>query len=460
MSDKYVLTPADRVPAITPEEFYNRVADADANGPVPDYLREASTYEGTNYEIPIERYISKDYHDLEVEKLWKNVWQMACREEEIPEAGDIYLYEVATLQYIVVRTPSGVIKAYPNSCLHRGRQLVDCNKRVSQIRCSFHGFTWELDGRIASMPCAWEFSHIEDPQEWQLPEVKVATWGGFVFINPNPEAEPLADFLGAIDRHYEKAPLEDRYIAGHARKVVPCNWKVAQEAFLEAYHVFATHPQLVPHGSQTDMKYDVFGNFSRSVGVNYIQNAYSGFEMTQQELLDSVLDRREDQERTAVIEEGENVRDKMIKGARASYERTVGEPSDKFSDSEMVDICFMSIFPNVHPWTLFTGICYQFRPYKNDPDKSWMDVYLLRPFNKAEGRPAPAKVRFLSDDEDFTCAPEMGVYLARISNQDAFNFGPIQQGMKASARKTLRYSRYQESRIRHFHSLLEQKVGR
>jgi len=292
-----------RVPAITPEEFYNRVANSDPC-PVPDFLRETSTYEGNSFQVPVERFLSKDYCDVEVEKLWKRVWQVACREEEIAEVGDIYLYEVATLQFIIVRTAPNKIKAYPNSCLHRGRRLVDSDKRASQLRCPFHGFTWDLEGRIAQIPCAWEFSHIEDPERWHLPEVRVETWGGFVFINPDPAAETLSDFLGDIDRHYERYPLEDRYIAGHARKIVPCNWKIAQEAFLEAYHVYGTHPQLVPQGAHSDTKYDAFGNFSRSLGVNYIPNALTAFDPDNQEIFDSIADRRLDQERNIIAKEG------------------------------------------------------------------------------------------------------------------------------------------------------------
>ncbi len=448
-----------RVPAITAADFYNRVADADSR-PVPEVLREYSPYRGGNYEIAVERFISKDYHLLEVEKLWKRVWQVACREEEIPEVGDIYRYEVATLQFIVVRSAHDRIKAFPNSCLHRGRQLVDCNKRATELRCPFHGFTWDLEGRISSIPNAWEFSRIKDPGHWQLPECKVATWGGFVFINPDPNAEPLRDFLGDIDRHYERYPLSERYIAGHARKVVAANWKVAQEAFLEAYHVYGTHPQLVPQGSHSDMKYDCYGNYSRAVGVNYIPNSFLGYELSNQEILDSTVDLRMDQERSVQAKEGYTVRQQMAEMARAGLERATGEPSDRYADSELIDICFMSIFPNIHPWSLFNRICYQFRPYQDDPDRSWMDVFQLMPFDKSKGRPPAAKVHVLADDEDWTAAPEINVFLARISNQDTSNMAPVQNGMKASAKKFVQYSEYQESRIRHFHELLGKWVGK
>jgi hypothetical protein len=126
----------------------------------------------------------------------------------------------------------------------------------------------------------------------------------------------------------------------------------------------------------------------------------------------------------------------------------------------MIDICFLSVFPNFHPWPLFARICYLFRPYKDDPNRAWMDIYQLMPFDKKKGRPAPAKVHQLQEDEDWTKAPEIGVYLGRISNQDVYNLGPLQEGLRASATGVVNYSKYQESRIRHFHDLLGKWVGR
>jgi phenylpropionate dioxygenase-like ring-hydroxylating dioxygenase large terminal subunit len=448
-----------RVPAITAGDFYNQVADMDSK-PVPDVLREHHPYKGGNYEVPVERFISKEYHSLEVEKLWKRVWQVACREEEIPEVGDVYLYEIATLQYIVVRSAPDRIKAFPNSCLHRGRQLVECNKRAAELRCPFHGFTWDLQGRISSIPNAWEFARIKDPDHWQLKECSVDTWGGFVFINPDANAAPLKEFLGDIDRHYERYPLNNRYTAGHARKVVHANWKVVQEAFLEAYHVYGTHPQFVPQGSHSDIKYDCYDNYSRGLGVNYIPNSTLGYDLTTQEILDSTVDLRIDQERTVMAKEGYTARQQMAEMARLGLERATGQSSEKYADSELIDVCFMSIFPNIHPWTLFSRICYQFRPYKDDPDCSWMDIFQLMPFDKSKGRPPAAKVHILSDEEDWTQAPEINVFLGRVSNQDTANMAPVQNGMKASSSKFVQYSEYQESRIRHFHGLLEKWVGK
>lgn len=459
MTNATKLERTQRVPAVTAEEFYNRVADQDSQA-VPAVLRESHPFQGDFYEVPIERFVSKEYHDLEVEGLWKRVWQVACREEEIPAVGDVYLYEVASLQFIIVRSAPDRIKAFPNACLHRGRQLVDGCKHAEMLRCPFHGFSWDLDGRIAAIPNAWEFSHIEDPEHWQLPECQVETWGGFVFINPDTEAGPLAEFLGDINRHYERYPLQDRYIAGHVRKIVDANWKVVQEAFLEAYHVYGTHPQLTPQASHSDWKYDCYENFSRALGVNYIPNAALAFDPTTQDILDSAMDLRLDQDRFFEAKAGYTAREQMAEAARENVERLTGKSAAHYSDSELVDICFMSIFPNVHPWTLFSRICYLFRPYKDDPNRSWMDIYQLVPVNEAEGRPPAAAVEVLTEDQDWTQAKGLNPVLARIANQDTYNMKPVQDGLKASARKVVEYSEYQESRIRHFHELLTQWVGK
>ena len=106
-----------------------------------------------------------------------------------------------------------------------------------------------VDGSLSSIPCAWDFPQVEDPADWGLREVQVATWGGFVFINPDPAAPTLTSHVGELTDHFARWPLEDRFVQVHVAKVIRCNWKVAQEAFMEAMHVVATHPQSRGEGS-------------------------------------------------------------------------------------------------------------------------------------------------------------------------------------------------------------------
>src|SRR3954469_21569011 len=176
--------------------------------PLPEYLREPHHYTPRTTEIPVERYTSRAWHGVEKEHLGRKGWRFACREEHLPEVGSYVIYDIAGDSYVIVRSKDG-IKAFVNACLHRGRALKDYDGRCSEFRCSFHGFTWRLDGSLRHTPAPSEFPDIEANREaWRLPEAKVGTWGGFVFINPDPEAGPLEEFLGTLPAHFARWDFE------------------------------------------------------------------------------------------------------------------------------------------------------------------------------------------------------------------------------------------------------------
>jgi len=103
---------------------YQTLLDTDTR-PVPEVLRMESARELPSVRVPIDRYTSQEFHDLEVERVWKRAWQMACREEEIPEPGDHMVYEIAGMEALIVRGADQSIRAFANTCLHRGRALKD-----------------------------------------------------------------------------------------------------------------------------------------------------------------------------------------------------------------------------------------------------------------------------------------------------------------------------------------------
>jgi phenylpropionate dioxygenase-like ring-hydroxylating dioxygenase large terminal subunit len=133
--------------------------------PVPDALRASTqTYLGSA-PLSVERYLSRERHEQEKRLLWPRVWQSLCRESEISAPGDYYVHDIADTSVLVVRTERGVIRAYPNACLHRGRQLkAGAGSGLGHSRdltCPFHGFRWNLDGGFEGAPCQWDFPHIE-----------------------------------------------------------------------------------------------------------------------------------------------------------------------------------------------------------------------------------------------------------------------------------------------------------
>ena len=196
--------------------------------------------------IPAKRYYDQEFFDLEREKLWPHVWQMAARLEEIPEVGDYVEYRILDKSVIVVRTKSGV-KAFHNTCRHRGVQLVSGpgNCKTKGFICPFHGWRWNMEGDNTFVFGKQIFSEENlEKAELNLAPCRVELWGGCAFINFDDDAPNLLESLGPIAdrlgiRNVDKLKMEWWY-----GTVLPTNWKLAMEAFMEGYHTMRTHPQL------------------------------------------------------------------------------------------------------------------------------------------------------------------------------------------------------------------------
>ncbi len=406
---------------------------------IPETLRMEHSLEGGVRKVPTERYTQKKWHDLEVERLWKRVWQMACHVDDIPEVGDYIVYDVAHLSWIVVRTGEDEFKAYNNACLHRGRQLREFDgKKATEFRCPFHGWCWEIDGSLREIPSEWDFPEVRE-DAGHLREAKVGTWGGFVFINPDSDCESFEDYLGDLPKHYEKYEYEKKYKQMHVAKVVRANWKANQEAFMEGYHIIATHPQLMIYGGDgANHQYDSFGNWSRAVTVAARTSAHRNIHPPRDEVFAT--------------------RHKMADMMRESLRETIGDRVDIYCDAELIDGQYNNLFPNFHPWGSFSRIVYRFRPYGDDPDMSIMEVIYLAPWPEDKPKPPAAQIHWLGPDEHWTEAPEMGG-LARVLNQDSYNLPKVQKGLKTKQDPYIYLAAYEEGKVRHFHHLYDQWVA-
>ena len=440
--------------------------------PVPDALRLTSTADLGHDPIPVTRYTSRPFYDAEVEHLWPKVWQMACREEAIPDVGDVHVYEIGTRSALVVRTADGTIKAYPNACLHRGTELkaADCN--VSELLCPFHGFCWNLDGTLANIPSPWDFPRL-DPDELRLPELRVATWQGFVFVNFDESAPPLEEYLGGIVGHFEstaRPPLDERFTAVHVAKVLEANWKTALEAFLESYHVITTHPQTMPYIDDVNTQYDVFPgepHWNRMITALGVPSPHLGPGISEDDVAEALrrdqilLDVLTNPDPAALaVPEGGTAREMLAGFARKMVGLMTGFDAEGagITDCEATDGIQYFVFPNFVPWPgMGAPIVYRFRPYGDRVDRCVMDLMLLYPCTPGQPRPPAPPVHWLADDEDFTAAPELGG-LASGLNQDLDNIPRIQRGLHSTVKKSVYLADYQESRIRHFHTVLGRYV--
>jgi hypothetical protein len=122
------------------------------------------------------------------------------------------------------------------------------------------------------------------------------------------------------------------------------------------------------------------------------------------------------------------------------------------------DSFYYTLFPNFHPWGAYNLITYRFRPYGSDHRRSIMECMYLAPFANGE-RPPPAEIHWLDEDQDWTQAPELG-FLARVFNQDTFNLPHVQRGLEATAATHTTLGSYGESKIRHFHAILDRFLAR
>ena len=441
---------------------YQDYLDRDSR-PVPQSLRERSLRDIGGAPVDAARYTSPAFAELEAQRMWTRTWQMACREEELPEPGDTMIYDIVGRSLLVTRQADGSIRALHNSCTHRGRKLMLESGKVGHFRCPFHGFTWELDGALRSIPCRWDFEHVSEA-DFRLPEARVGTWGGFVFINMDPAAMPLEQYLEVLPRHFERWRLQDCWKAVHVAKRIPCNWKVAQEAFMESYHVIGTHPQILAVIADANSQYDIYGDHvSRNLAAFGAPSPHLGESGVEpQQTLDGMLQlmgRRAGALGTIAADAARGPRAILGDANRRAFARAFEGDFSQATDAETLDALVYNVFPNFAPWGGFApNIVYRWRPDCGNVNSCLMEVMILKRPERGQPRPRPVPVHLLRDDEPWSAATEIPI-LGPVIDQDMSNMPFVQEGLVASATGRVQLGAYQEIRIRHFHQTLDRYLA-
>ena len=209
-------------------------------------LREVP-FKVTNPElIPKERYYEEEFFRLEKQHFWSKVWQMACRLEEIPEVGDWVEYRILDQSVLIVRTNDGV-KAYHNACRHRGMELAQehGNCKNEGFICPFHGWRYNLEGKNTFTWGRHLFSEETLAEVGiNLQPVRIDFWANCAFINFDENAAPFYDYIKPIADRLAPHNVDKLQVEWWTSSVVPCNWKLAMEAFMEGLHTMKTHPQI------------------------------------------------------------------------------------------------------------------------------------------------------------------------------------------------------------------------
>ena len=432
--------------------------------PVPASLTDHSYVPQGVASVPKSRYTSPTFAELENRYMWTSTWQVVCTLDELAQPGDHVVYDIADQSVIVVRTSGGAIKAFHNSCLHRGTKLRVDDGRVGSFRCPFHGWRWDLDGELVELPAEWDF-----PQVWQqpdscLPQAQVAEWCGFVFVNLDPDAPRFDDVARKLVEHFSRDfGMADRYKAFHAVKEVPANWKVCMEAFAEGYHVIATHPQILEFAGDANSEYSIWPEspfVTRFINGFGIQSPHLG-PLTEQQVADAYLAFSGRAPRgSAQVPDGASARQVVAGVFRERMAATFGKDLSAVSDSEILDAHLYHLFPAFAPWA-GTGqsLVYRWRPGPT-PDTCFMDVMRMLPVPDAAPRPAPAPIQRLRLEQSWSEAEGMGG-LAAVFEQDMANLPRVQLGLKMTARRAprvVRFGLYQEARMRLIHRHIDRCI--
>lgn len=432
--------------------------------------------------FPVEAYLSQEYARAEGDRLWSKVWLHAARVEEIPDVGDYVTFDVGEDSIVIVRSAPDTIRAYHNVCSHRGRRLVDtppgaqcAHGRKKMFVCGFHGWRYDLDGKCTFKLDEPDWKGKLTEERTRLNEVKADTWGGWIFINMDPNCVPLREYLepaASILDPFEFAKMRYKW---RQWVIFDCNWKTAIEAFMEPYHVEGTHSQL--------LKYGQYYAYSKAHGLH----AVSGFDERDPSLKmkqSSTITRagKGKDPRTSTYElqneiyttvNNASTTETLVNAAkRLVDELPEGTPAGDvikhwLASARADDAARGVAWPTITPeqmseaglaWSIFPNmailqgitfaLCYRARPFGDDPHKCIFESYAL------ERYPEGAEPR-----TEWVYAEPTAEKWGFVLSQDFSNMGAVQKGMRSRGFRGTLPNPHQERKVTNFHRNLARYMG-
>ena len=426
-----------------------------------------------------EAYVSRDYARAEQDRLWRRVWQMAGRVEELPDVGSYLTYEIMDDSILIVRTSPDEIAAYHNVCPHRGRRLEDCGPRernacgrAQGFACRYHGWSFDLEGRNTHIPYADDWQGSLDAAQSSLAPVALETWGGWIFVNMDPDCGPLREYLAPIPEMLDPFGLDRMRYRWRKWGVFPCNWKVAMEAFNETYHVQTTHPEFNrfgsfrgwarSHGLHTHIGYDTAADADENQKAKLRVATEGDARVETAFMQDYIWEKANTNTTQTLVDAARRLVDELPEGTpTAEVQRHWIESARR--DDEARGVVWASVDP-AHvaktgtAWQIFPNfqighavnnmLCYSARPYGDDPDQCIFEaaVYELFP----EGEAPKTEWEFCPPTEEAWCY---------VLAQDFSNMAAVQQGMKSAGFRGTRPNPYMERSTVSLHHNLARYMG-
>jgi phenylpropionate dioxygenase-like ring-hydroxylating dioxygenase large terminal subunit len=448
----------------------NAVTAAGTPGWQAHLVPDADSSHGAPTRIPTARYTSAAFLAAELAHLWTDVWQLVCRADELPAAGDYYEYVIGHQSFLLVRGEDGRVRGFHNVCPHRANLLrAGCGNTGARLRCGFHGWTFGLDGALERITDRDTFDPL-DESAYNLRHVAVEEWAGWLFLHPQPSpTESLDEFLDPLPSLLARYRLEQLVpVELNLTMIVPANWKVAVESFIEVYHVHAIHPQLLPNGDDVNMRYDHWTRHSRMVRPYGVPSPRLGppESVDIEEILESIFgpppddgndgpddpsvragsadgwrlfERYRDEAGNLALPHDVTVRD-VLRDHYRSASLAKGVDFSDLDPDQFVDNSQFLIFPNIVVNVNPTAILlFRFLPHPSDPNVCTWDTLK---FDWVTDRSAPP---------DRPPRREIGASesLGTLLDQDLAQIVRVQRGLRTGALDAITLSR-QERRIEHF----------
>lgn len=425
-----------------------------------------------------EAYVSGEYARRERDRLWRRTWLQAGRVEELPDVGNFITYQIHDDSILIVRSAPDQLRAFHNVCSHRGRRLVDtpagarnaCGKARSFV-CGFHAWRYDLDGKC---------THALEQQDWKgalseartrLGEVNVDTWGGWVWINLDPDCQPLREYLEPAAAMLDPFQLENMRYKWRRWLVFNCNWKVAMEAFCETYHVPGTHPEFTrfgdfsgwsrAHGLHSNLGYE--SSKDLEAGASKVRLGNGGDpRVATAEMQLYIMSEVNAVTTQTLVDAATRLVDELPEGT---------PPSQVFAhwleSAQRDDAARGVVWPEVDPahvgkagtaWQIFpnfqighavnNALCYSARPHGSDPNQCIFEVSVFELFPKDQA-PKTEWVYTPADD------PAWGSVLP----QDFSNMEAVQAGLRSGGFRGAMPNPYRERSVVNLHRNLARYMG-
>jgi phenylpropionate dioxygenase-like ring-hydroxylating dioxygenase large terminal subunit len=414
--------------------------------------------------ITAERYISHDWMELENKNLWPRVWHLGGLVAELEEEGDFVRHNLGKESVVMVRQADGSIRAFFNSCPHRGNRLVlgDLGG-APRITCSYHGWQFTPDGVLA---------HVQDPDDFEggnpcgrvkLAEVRCETWGPFIFYCMDPNAKPLLEWLDPLPDRLIGYGIGDWVRVMHLSADANFNWKIIRDNFNESYHLPTIHPELATfiNDGLPDTVFEMYESGHNSMWMKGHQattriEAYQTGEVPAP--LDAIasawgVDPADYAGRTADIR-GAVIEAKRRLGPGRGYRNYAS-----MTDQQLVDYLHCTLFPNL-TITMSPEQCQILRtePHPTDPEKCVFDHWVLvPPVEDMTEVDTPIGIVPLKHAEHHHSVYGDGQSVGYVADQDLSIGTTQQQGLKSRGFKGCILS-HQEKRVQRFHELLDDHV--